>query len=127
MWNPNDTPMEFIIQINNPPSIEFNTSFIIFLSGHISTFPNIIIAAIQDKKIIIVFVFSICFPPKSNLVLAFNTQAEIDSAPTIIMLVFFYYPGYFSEIFCIIIPKLLLFFLYPFLDYLSYPNLYFFV
>ena len=59
MWKLNIVPIQFATNIIPPPSIELKTNLSICFIGIISTFPNISIAKIHDKKIIIVLVLSI--------------------------------------------------------------------
>ena len=41
IWNPNEVPTIFIIQINTPPKIEWSINAVIFFIGSNKTFPNI--------------------------------------------------------------------------------------
>ena len=54
MWKLNIAPIQLIISINIPPIIELKTSLSICFIGIINNFPNINIAKMHDKKIIIV-------------------------------------------------------------------------
>lgn len=65
----NAAPTEFIITIKIPPSTELIISFNTFFSGSINILPNISIAIIQDKKTIIVLMFSIAYPPSNTIIM----------------------------------------------------------